>query len=43
MSPNHYIWKYLYDRKLRSAPEIELAYQKDVLTKEERDDILGVG
>ncbi|WP_199926387.1 hypothetical protein [Brevibacillus brevis] len=41
MSFNHYIWKYLYDKKLRPASDIQLACQKGIITKEERDDILG--
>ncbi|EJL29932.1 hypothetical protein [Brevibacillus sp. BC25] len=41
MSFNHYIWKYLFDRKLRPASDIEAAYQKGILTREERDAILG--
>lgn len=42
MSFNQYIWKYLFDRKLRPASDIELAFQKGILTQEERDSILGV-
>lgn len=42
MSFNHYIWKYLFDRKLRPASDIEAAYQKGILTREERDAILVV-
>lgn len=38
---NYYIWKYLYNKELRTAEEVELAYQKGILTQAERDDILG--
>lgn len=41
MSFNHYIWKYLYQKGLRTADEVELAFQKGILTQAERDDILG--
>lgn len=42
MSFNHYIWKYLYQKGLRAADEVETAYhQKGILTQAERDDILG--
>lgn len=41
MSFNHYVWKYLYNKGLRTMEEVELAYQKGILTQAERDDILG--
>jgi len=40
MSFNHYIWKYLFKKGLRSAEEVELAYQLGILTQAEKDDIL---
>ena len=41
MSINYRIWNYLYQKGLRTAAEVELAYQKGILTQGERDAILG--
>ncbi|MFE1630393.1 hypothetical protein ACFLFF_27010 [Brevibacillus reuszeri] len=41
MSFNYHIWKHLYDRKLRPASDIELAYQRGIITEEEQNAILG--
>lgn len=38
---NLLIWKYLYDKGLRTAADVELAAEKGVISAEEKVDILG--
>ncbi|MDQ0175970.1 hypothetical protein [Bacillus chungangensis] len=40
LSFNYYIWKMLFDRKLRTSKEIEKARNLGILTQDECDSIL---
>lgn len=40
MSFNFKIWKYLYEKGLRSVAEIKLAAERGILTAEEKETII---